>query len=178
MAEQQIELVKVPSARRYDAKAGHYVGEAFERGERAIMVDGIRWGRTRVTWHGMHGNSVTFQDASNEITDDNGRAITLRSQRKPWRSTAAAVAEGWKSTEDRTLEKVRELIAAGKLRHPDIVKAERVKAAAEYSARVAKQDRERKAAFRAKAMEALRVNSPDSEVIGRVVAAMEWAQTQ
>jgi len=175
-AHRQIELVKVPGTRRYDAKAGHYVGEAFERGERAIMVDGVRWGRTRVTWHGMHGNSVTFQESSGEITDDNGRAITVRSKKRTWREDVDGAPVV--TTEDRTLEKVRELIATGKLRHPDIVRAERAKAAAEYSARIAKQDRERKAAFRAKAMEALRVNNPDSEVIGRVVAAMEWAQTQ
>lgn len=48
-----------------------------------------------------------------------------------------------------------------------------------YLKHCAKVEEQRKADFRKRACEALRINEDDnSELVDRVVAAMEWAQTQ
>ena len=77
-------------------------------------------------------------------------------------------------------KKACELVPTGRLRHPETVKAEHEKAAAEYRALCAEAEEQRKADLRRRAREALRINNPDdySELVDRVVAAMEWATTQ
>jgi hypothetical protein len=35
--------------------------DRFDRGERIIVVDGVRWGRTIVGHHGMHGTKHVFK---------------------------------------------------------------------------------------------------------------------
>jgi hypothetical protein len=177
-----IKLVKPTpeqNTRRYDERRKGYVGEGFDRGERIIMVDGVRWGRTIVTMHGCHGTKhVFYQDGGEIITADRGRhtsEIAIRSEkRQKWLGDK----DTWRPTEERVLEKARELVATGKLRHPDVVKKESVEAMKQYDARVEEREKERVAEFRAKAMEAAQVNDPDSPIIDRVVAAMEWAQSR
>lgn len=157
---------------------GHYEGEAFDRGERIIMVDGARWGRTIVTHHGMHGTKHVFlQDNGEVILDDpNARhpqEVAVRSMRKRrWR-------EGeWRPTEEMVLEKARELVEAGKLRDPAVVRREQQEANRLWQEERSAEENQRIADFRAKAMEALQINDPTSEIIDRVVAAMEWAREQ
>ena len=74
-------------------------------------------------------------------------------------------------------KKACELVPTGRLRDPETVKAEHEKAAAEYRALCAEAEEQRKADFRRRAREALRINNPDdySELVDRVVAEMEWA---
>lgn len=183
-----VELVRAPNTRRYDEKAERYVGESFERGERIIMVDGVRWGRTRVKSHGSRGTTTTFEQHGGEalLAERNKRwsEIGVRSMNKRHERIQAIGAHdanrngGWRPTEELVLEKVRELVENGKLRHPDIVKAEQEQAMRLYQERAAERDKERIEAFRTKAMEALQINDPASEIIDRVVKAMEWAQSQ
>lgn len=176
-----VELVKPTpeqNNRRYDEKRKTYVGESFGRGERIIMVDGVRWGRTTVTGRGCHGTVHTFQQQGGEVIGDtstNGyfHEIDVRSQKKRWNDTGE-----WKPTEKRVLEKARELVAAGRLRHPDVVKREQDEGRKRVAERMRRNEEQRQQEFQERAMEATRANDPDSEIVARVVAAMEWAQTQ
>lgn len=172
MTERKIELVK-PDA---DAKG-------FDRGERIIMVDGVRWGRTHVKSHGRRGTTTTFeQEHGEEIAEQYAGteracyyAVKVHSERA--RRYERGVP---RSTEELVLEKIKELIGSGKLRDPAIVKAEvearrsdgekRFLAAREAEARL----------FLQKATEALgdSLNDPDDVIIDRIVAAMRWAQEQ
>lgn len=161
---------------RYDSKSRSYVGERFDRGERIIMVDGARWGRTIVTSHGCHGTKHVFKQDRGEVLMDSKypTEIAIRSQkRRHWDS-----ADKWRPTEEMVLEKAKELVVTGKLRDPTIVQREHEKAMERFRQRTIEAEQERAAAFRAKAMEALQINDPTSEIIGRVVAAMEWAKEQ
>lgn len=178
-----VELRKPTAAentRRYDNKRERYVGEAFDRGERIIMVDGVRWGRTIVTSHGCHGTKHRFQQDHGEVIIEKPDArypqeVAVRShKRQKWLGDK----DTWRPTEEVVLEKAKELVASGKLRHPDVVKKEQDEAMEQYSARAAEREQQRVAEFRAKAMEALQINDPESEIIERVVKAMEWAQSK
>jgi hypothetical protein len=166
---QTIELQKAENTRRYDEKKRTYVGEAFDRGERIIVVDGARWGRTIVTYHGVHGTTHTFvQHHGGEI-----EGASVKSEKRRWNK------EGWRPTEDRVLEKVRELVSGGQLRHPDVVKAENEQAAERYRKQREKAEVEHAANFRKRALKACGANvNPDDPLVDRVVEAMKWAQTQ
>lgn len=158
----------------------------FSRGERAIMVDGVRWGRTVVTHHGVHGTKHVFwQEGGDPIYEDKRekrpREIVVRSMRRRRFSDAGE----WQTTESLVLEKAIELVKAGKLRDPDVVRAETAAANERYREQAAAQEAERKAAFEARARDVLialavigLTNQPNPEDIAAVVAAMEWAQTQ
>lgn len=155
--------------RRYDTKSKSYKGERFDRGERIIMVNGERWGRTIVTSHGRRGTKHTFQQNGGSELD-----VSVRSQkRQRW-----AASDNWRPTEEVVLEKAKELIKSGQLRHPSIVQRENEQAMERYRERAGEAEKKRVEAFRTKAMEALQINDPTSAIIDRVVAAMEWAQTQ
>jgi len=163
-------LIKPPKEQMRHYNWCEWVGE-FERGERIILVDGVRWGRTHCTWHGCWGTRITIrQDNGGCIADENG-PIEIRSGRKGrWDE---------ESTDNKVLKKVQELVAAGKLRDPKIVQAENEKAAAEYSRRAAERDAQEELQFRKRACEALGLNSDNgSELVTRVVAAMRWAQSK
>jgi hypothetical protein len=160
--------------------------EGLAKGERAIMVNGVRWGRTRVNYHGCHGQTHTFeQEEGDELEERPGTRypgkVSVRSEnRRHARIRAIGRDEppDWKPTEQLVLEKVRELVAAGRLRDPSIVRSEHEAAAALYRKRSAEREIEEQAEFRRRACEALRINDETSEMVDRVVAAMRWAQTQ
>lgn len=151
----------------------------FDRGERAIMVDGVRWGRTIMSSHGCHGTKHIFRQEAGEVIIDKPDArypveVAVRSERKRYLNR-----ETWRPTEERVLEKAIELVATGRLRHPDVVRAEQKEAAGRYRARVADRESERKSNFEARARQALQINDDaQSDLVDRVVKAMEWAQAQ
>lgn len=132
--------------------------KGFEPGDRIIVVDNVRWGRTLVSRHGVWGTKYQFEQEGGEtiinVVKDRAREIAVRSIRK--RSYDQDPV--WRPTHELVLDKVRELIEAGKLRHPDVVKAEQAAARARYKARVAENERAEQAAFEAKAREALQIN--------------------
>lgn len=155
-------------------------GDYFDRGERAIFVDGVRWGRTIVTFHGCHGTTHTFvQDKGHTIEERPGERypgeVSVRSQkRRKWLDS-----NDWRPTEEKVMEKITELINTGRLRHPNIVKTENEQAMEEYRARARKAEEKQQAKLRERACKALGINQDDgSEIIDRVVEAMKWAQTQ
>lgn len=155
----------------------------FDRGERIIMVDGTRWGRTHVRHHGCHGTSHHFeQDEGNMLTrkpDDQEHWkeynwVDIRSMKKRWSNR-----EEWRSTEELVLAKARELVEAGRLRDPKIVKAEGEEAAERWLAKRAEKTRQKAANFRERAIKALGLNHDNgSYMIDDVVAAMNWAAEQ
>lgn len=162
----------------------------FGRGERAIMVDGVQWGRTHVSSHGCHGTKHVFEQTGGDIIGDMSKGgyfheIAVRSEkRRPWMKE-----DSWKPTEDRVLDKARELVTAGRLRNPDVVRAER-------AALHAKMEKNRESAaereateFANKALAAIGLDlttyiadavnqTTVDELRKRIVAAMRWAQTQ
>jgi hypothetical protein len=152
-------------------------------GSRSIIVDGVRWGRTICRGHGCHGRSHSFyQEAGGPIYD--GRSIVeVRTQKKPYSYMETALA-AWQPTEQRVLDKARELIETGKLRHPDVIRAETKKAAYEYTQKCERIEAERKATFLLKACEAIKpiqdrlTLEQASDLAGRIAATMEWAQSQ
>lgn len=176
-----VELRRGINTRRLDEKTERYVGEQFDRGEREIIVDGIRWGRTIVQSRGSGGTRTTFlQDHYGELCENpDARFTQPYTVRSAGRRRSMWDKEPVRTTEELTLEMAQKLVADGILRHPDIVKAENARRAAEYRASRETRDREEAAAFEAKAREALQINSDEqSDLVDRVVAAMRWAQTQ
>lgn len=175
-----VSLVKHPP-QKYGAP------DYFDRGERMIFVNNIRWGRTHVQSHGVHGTSTTFeQDTDGEgcgyiIVDPaievksayTRNEITVRSVTKRYMRRG----EVWQPTEQLVLAKAVELVEKGLLRESATVKEELIQRAATYNKRrEAAQEREN-AAFLSKAKEAL--GTPDEDptiIVARIVEAMRWAQ--
>lgn len=183
-----VELVKpIPGSTTRGPKAK---GDYFDRGERIILVDGVRWGRTHMKWHGCNGTTVTFsQEAGEEICDIRGNgeyqraiAVSVRSQgrheRRVWKDGRYIDNPEFKTTEELATIKAQELVAAGRLRDPEIVKRERAEAHARWIEQRARREVEKAEAWRRRAMEALGINDPESEMLGRVLALMEWAKEQ
>lgn len=167
------------NTRRYDEESGRYVGEHFDRGERIIMVDGVRWGRTHVAYHGCNGTTHTFQQENGHVIEERPGErypgeVSVRSMRR----RGYFRDKTWRPTEELVLEKARELVEASRLKHPDVVKAANEQAIERFRARAAKAEAKRTAEFRRRACEALRINDETSEIVDRVVEAMEWAREQ
>ena len=162
---------------------------AFGAGERIILVDGVRWGRTFVDHHGMHGTSHTFrQDGGVTITEP----YDPPNKSGP-RMHAVVVRIGGKRRDDKrptdvqVQEKAADLVRTGKLRDPDAVKAEREAHMAENRRIEDEENQKKKDRFKVKAREALghefeydRVLGPKvlASIMDRIVEAMEWAQSQ
>jgi hypothetical protein len=211
MVERIVTLQKMPA---WDySKPFEERGELFERGERVILVDGVRWGRTYVRSMGPRGTSTTFKQESGETVGQElrpGKFIdiyvdsTSERHAKQFIGGSYRLPDNFKSTEELVLEKARELVAAGKLRDPVIVKAEREarNTAAEKRHREAQERenqrfRERAAAcvvdiswedmaarysIKAETSDELQarhkalVADLETETIDKIVAAMRWAQ--
>lgn len=187
-----IELLKPLAGAAPDHPRAIRDRERFDRGERVILVDGERWGRTEVVFRGPHGTQTYF-------AQEGGERITVRSEHNPKRFNEVAVWSGGRANRrnrfatnseatrknvDLVLDKVRELVASGLLRDPKIVRAEVAARSRRLEARhrAAQQDEEER--FRSKAIDSLLLPADrlftDSEeaAIARVVDAMRWAQTQ
>lgn len=154
-------------------------------GVRTIIVDGVTWGRTIPEGHGCWGKSYNFyQEGGGLIYNANGRSpVCIQTQKKPPSYMETALAE-WRPTEERVLEKARELVESGKLRHPDAVRADKQKAEEDFKRLEADAEAKRKAALFNRACETV---SPVSDrltltqaqhLAERIVLAMEWAQQQ
>lgn len=168
--------------RKWDAKKKEYTGENFDHGERIILVDGVRWGRTIVTRHGCHGTKHQFVQHGGEVLlkEKNNRwsEYEIRSQkRQRWLEREGDPKR--KTTEERVLEMAQMLVADGMLRHPDIVAKEQERAREVFAQAANERGLKRAADFRAKAIEALESvtgsNTGVELAIERVIAAMEWA---
>jgi hypothetical protein len=163
--------------------------DRFDRGERIIMVDGVRWGRTMVHSMGSRGTETTFVDMVGTTigapTASGRHFLPVRVMSASRKSsmvltgTGYRLPDGFKDTEQLTLEKAIELVEQGKLRAPEIVEAELAEKAAELranrEARKALDDRE----FRTRAAIAVTLSVTDplySDALDRVIAAMRWAQ--
>jgi hypothetical protein len=152
-------------------------------GARDIVVDGVAWGRTIPEGHGCWGKSYEFyQEGGSRIYD--GRSPTrVATEKKPPSYMETALAE-WKPTEERVLEKARELVESGKLRHPDAVRADKQKAEEDFKRLEADAEAKRKAALLARGYETIspimdRLTLAQAQhLVERIVLAMEWAQSQ
>lgn len=161
--------------------------------DKRILVDGAVWGYAQAEHHGMHGTSydigqytdvagnswriITIEEKSNFDRAPRMMAVRVRGKSK----SAERHNPDPRSTEQRIIDKARELIEAGHLKSPEAKRAELAAEAEKFRAERAAADAEKKAAFRARAMEAVGGYLGDvdkSEAIDRVVAAMEWAQMQ
>lgn len=152
-----------------------------------ILVDGVQWGQTRVEFRGRNGTVTKFEQLHGDIISSKEGEEALKDFRgyhdvKVWsdKIELRGVKTPSKPLDERVIDKIKELIEKGKLRHPDVVRAENEKAEKDrelkYSARQKAEDE----AFRTKAMEALGLNDPNSDDsrIAKVIEAMRWAQTQ
>lgn len=157
--------------------------ERFDRGERIILVDSVRWGRTFVTYHGVHGTRTHFrQEGSSENIIDNPSArhpsdLVVRSARERGSKTFIngqyRLPDGWKNTEELVLDKVKELVKTGRLRNPQFVHAEN-KARREQFAKAQEEGKAREdAEFKRRAEQAHREGD-----VNAIIAAMRWAQSQ
>lgn len=156
----------------------------FGRGERIILVDGVRWGRTYVSHHGMHGTSYTFgQDGGETIMvpyeppSPTGRmnTVTVRIGKKRRYSDGDPRL---RPTDVQVLEKVQELVAKGLLRDPATVRAEVEARREQFRTNEEQRDRDRKTIWRVKAKQALGWGSEAGASLDKVVELMEWAQSQ
>jgi hypothetical protein len=153
----------------------------LDRGERLIMVDGVAWGKTIVRGRGVHGTETTFQQLFGEVIGDvsprgHFREITVRSIKQ---RRYLGAEDKHRPTIEMTLEKAKELIEAGRLRHPDVQQAEVAELREKIAKRQTEREREENEEFERRAREALRINDNEpSEIVERVVKAMRWAQQQ
>lgn len=159
-------------------------------GHKMIMVDGLMWGRVHCNHHGSMGTSYNFSPA------DGG--LIYRDSLSSWNRTPVQV-DGDKLARrranngevpaplaERLMVAVRKLIADGKLRHPEVIGAEKreaaAKARAEEEERKAKEDTEweaRASAAIAMANLAPALRLPDRQRLAkRIIEAMRWAQSQ
>lgn len=161
----------------------------FDRGERIIIVDGMRWGRTAVRSRGQHGNVITFEQHEGETLSEptyegstRFRDIYVSTGGRRNKRSQVPVP----STDEVVLAKVKELIEAGKLRHPEIVKAEVEARRASFAASNSRAQQAENERFRAKAIEAAGVDRPEGvklytdeeHLVARIIEAMRWAQSQ
>lgn len=164
----------------------------FGPGERVIIVDGVRWGRTYAEHLSRYGVRYWFKDAGGSVIyapgykpsytkkDDWHRELVTISRRNGRSKLDPPPA---KNTDEAILIKVRELIERGQLRNPSVIKAEAEARRAQFAADRAAAATEESRRFREKAIEALGdcLNGTverSEMLIDRVVAAMRWAQTQ
>lgn len=115
-----------------------------ERGRKAILIDGVRWGTIRMSQHGSRGSSFWFeQEGGQQI----GRLVPSPLKGKPERFAEVRVYGDKmqsrisrlsdptpKPVADRLLDAVKKLIAEGLLKDPAIVKEERDVAKARFQA--------------------------------------------
>jgi hypothetical protein len=156
--------------------------DTLDRGERLIRVDGVVWGRTIVSSHGVHGKKHMFHQEHGETIGDVSKSghfheVCVRStKRKSW----PVDDKESKPTFELVLEKAIELINAGRLRHPESVKQEQERFRAQYHEREVKRAKAEQDLFETKAREALDGIPDDiaAPVLDKVIAAMRWAQTQ
>lgn len=158
--------------------------EKLNRGERYIVVDGVRWGRTIVSYHGVHGTSHAFRQEGGDLIGELSKGgyfheVSVRSEKK-----RLFQEDKWRPTEEKVMEKIRDLIRDGRLRHPDIVRAEAAETNRQINEKRKEIDRKKQEQFEAMAREAVAsiasVLSHESylETVNRIVNAMRWAQTQ
>ena len=153
--------------------------ERFDRGERIILVDGARWGRTSVTTHGRHGMRYRFlQDGRSEVIEERANNSTYKVPATVWgdkvaRRHAYGNNKPVAPVEERIIEKVREMIETGLLRDPVVVRGDIEEEARQYRAQRADARRAEEAAFHARACAALGVSINDhSEKVQAVIDAM------
>lgn len=118
------------------------------RGDRDIMVDGVKWGHVIMVGHGCHGPSYEFYDAegagihqkfaSGKLSTHSLEAVRSVTRRRRF----GADANDNRSTEERIMDRARELMEAGRMRDPAELLKDRQASAARYRAR---RDEEQKA---------------------------------
>lgn len=161
-------------------------GDHFSPGERMILVDGVRWGRTIVSRHGCHGTRHKFQQDGGEVLvdDPNKRypqATSIRSVKRHHYDKEPHVP-----TLERVLAKAIELVNSCKLRDPAVVRAEQQAAMARHRENTAKAMAAETENFRARAemvadpfkKQGLLSHDGHEHLVGRIVEAMRWAQGQ
>lgn len=155
-------------------------GEGLEKGERYIVVDGVRWGQTIVEHHGMHGTTHMFRQEGGEVLFDRPESRYGQVKVHSMRTRRGRREEGWRPTEELVLEKARELVAECRLRHPANYRAEQERAAKALQERQAKAEAKEQREFEEYA-ERVILDSAGLNMDARVkalVAAMRWAQTR
>lgn len=166
------------------------------RGRKVIMVDGEYWGNIDSQSVGPAGNYYYFQQAGSGGSIH--RAVSSGLKGRTARETQARVygdkiAERRRRGDEpplepldnRIMKEVRALIAEGLLRHPDVVKEEQAKHAAEWAARQKANEEEKRKTWEAKANEVMALivfGAPPvatyDEIRAKIIETMEWAQTQ
>lgn len=112
------------------------------RGRKRIMVDGVHWGTAEMHGHGGQGISYTFEQKG-EIGTIIRPSSRLGDRASPIRVYSDKIAEHMrrggeppiKPLEERMLDAVRDMIAKGLLRHPDVVLREHNEAEARWQAK-------------------------------------------
>lgn len=166
--------------------AGQRSGHAFN-----LEVNGVPWARVNRESRGRYGYLYTFEQIGGQTIS---RSYKKRYKSDPgWREVIihgasmkekrhAAVADE-RSTEQRLIDEAKALIAQGLMKHPDVQAAE-VKARREqFAERQKEAEAEKKESFRQRAAAclpggALPNEAENTATIGKIIEAMEWAQSQ
>lgn len=173
-------------------------GEYAPRGRKVVIVDGVQWGVAHPEGHGTHGSRYWFQQIGLDgaIEEPHGRKVTGKGRSdltityvwsdkrhkrdinfNPWANPPMIV----KSVDERLLEAATRLVSTGRLRHPDVVQAERTKFLDELAAA---SKREEDAAAREFEMRAdlicgqIAAPADTTLIKDQIIKAMRWAQTQ
>jgi hypothetical protein len=129
----------------------------WDRGRKAIMVDGVRWGTVEMVGHGCHGPSYSIIQSDGEGTGVDCVAERIRAPRKRWDQPKIPV-------ERVLIPEIERLISSEKLLHPDVLR--------ERADLAAKKWREQRKLERAKEIAAIRlkVRKATCRVIGGLLS--------
>lgn len=158
-------------------------GEGLDKGERYIVVDGVRWGRTVISYHGMHGTRHKFEQIGSGHrvkVDDRDVWVDSAKRRRVWVDNHLVPDPDWKPTDDLVLAKAVDLVGQCLLRHPDNVREEIKRQNEAYQRKQEQQAAKEQREFEAKATEMLdRLRGlNETSQVKIMVEAMRWAQTR
>jgi hypothetical protein len=165
------------------------------RGRKRILVDGVEWGSIHMESHGCHGPTYHFVQMGS-----NGGYLSEPSASGRSHHDISVQATGKRRRQadeppinQLLLYKIRELIEAGKLRDPAVVKGEQKREAEAMAARNAEIEAEERREFEARADAAI-TEASNNDLLGgtlefvhedqrailrdAIMAAMRWAQTR
>lgn len=172
------------------------IGKAV-KGRRSILINGEEWG---YIWHEQHGskgatynfsqgrgNPLRIPDPEAPTDKRRTRSVFVRSDSWELRDREYAKdTSQMPPLEERLLAKARDVYAAGYLRDPKVIDAERRAAADLHQQRIKDADAAKRGEFRAHAMEVLGIplenavdlDSNENRLLDQIVECMEWSQSR
>jgi hypothetical protein len=147
---------------------------------RQIMIDGVVWGEARAMPEGRHGSKFSFKNAAGVSVRHTPPPKGPVHRRTYW----AAYAKNKAGIDKALRDAVIAMVTAGDLLHPDIVRKAAVQDKDKRQREIDEADAAKRKLWEDKAREAIDPfaaylgESNTSDLIAKVIEAMQWAQAQ